>query len=114
MIETIFDLAKVLGHVDAPREGLLRTLCQAALDQLTGMLKSGLTPADCAPAFSVSCAFLALSALEQSGDGVVRFSAGDLTIEGDPHRGDALRTQALRMAEPYLADRDFSFVGVKG
>ena len=121
MTEEIFALAKVLGHVGAEDEEGLRRLCAGADEELRGRLKEGIAPGDCAPAFCMGAAWLALAGL-CAGAGAERvgeFSAGGLTIRQESgksllERSEGLRRQAELVMGPYLEDRGFSFMGVRG
>lgn len=108
-------LAVLLGKTEES-EGL-RTLCEAAEDELTGWLREGVTAADCGQCFVLAGAWLALAAREVAeDDGVSSFTAGEVTVrQGDRKaRGQALRLQARQVMRPYLRDEGFSFRGVRG
>lgn len=120
MTEEILNLAKTLGQVNEEQEEALRVLCDLAEHELTGRLRSGVTPQDCRPAFVLGCAWLALAGLaggQYSGGG--SFTAGSVTIREatgneDRERAVALRLQAETVLGPYLKDRSFVFRGVEG
>ena len=108
-------LAVLLGKTEES-EGL-RTLCEAAEDELTGWLREGVTAADCGQCFVLAGAWLALAAREGAeDDGVSSFPAGEVPVrQGDRKaRGQALRLQARQVMRPYLRDEEFSFRGVRG
>ncbi len=121
MTEEIFALAKMLGHVGTEEEEGLRRLCPGAEEELRGRLREGITPEDCTPAFCMGAAWLALAGLcAGAGAGQAEeFSAGGLTIKRGSgknllERSEGLRRQAELIMGPYLEDRGFSFVGVRG
>ncbi len=112
--EEIMALAATLGKTQES-EGL-RTLCQAAEAELTGLLRDGVTVQECGQAFILAAAWLALAGLEGSDSGVERFTAGAVTIQRSDGslRQKALRLQAFQVMRPWLRDRGFVFRGVKG
>ncbi len=114
MMEEIVTLAAVLGKTEES-EGL-KALCAAAVEELTGLLRPGVTVQDCGGAFQLGAAWLALAGLEFSDDGVERFSAGEVTIQkrSGTLRQKALRLQALQVMKAYIDDPGFLFRGVKG
>ncbi len=115
MVEKVLELALLLGKRQESQE--LRTLCKAAVEELSGMLREGLTPEACGGAFWVAAAWLALAGLGTAGEsGVESVTAGAVSIRaGDPGaRSAALREQALQVMRPYLRDQGFAFRGVRG
>ena len=98
-------------------ETVLRTLCASACGLLDRRLKEGLTAEDCAGAYPLAAAWLALEWLRggQGMDGVTYLSAGDMTVrrEGGGDNG-ALSQRALELMSPFLRDDGFVFQGVKG
>jgi len=110
--------AKLLDAVSQEEEVLLKALCEAAVKELSGRLKQGLTPRDCGSAFPVAAAWIALSGLHVSreSDGVDAWTAGAVTVKhGQSGQGArSLREQAERLMGPYLRDEAFWFHGVKG
>lgn len=116
MLEEILKLCRSLGAGEGEDE-LLLPLAQAALRELTGRLRPGVSPEDCGSAFPLAAAMLAVERLERTeGSGQVEyFTAGDITLRlrGGGDRG--LSAQAERLLEPWLRDRgSFSFQGVRG
>ncbi len=108
------ELAMALGKRGESRE--LSLLCTAAVEELKGLLKPGVTAQDCGEAFPLAAAWIALAGLESAGDEVESLTAGDVTIrkrEGE-FRRKALRLQARQVMKPYLRDQGFSFRGVIG
>ena len=115
MDEELLALAMELGGVKKGEEQGLLLSCQLAREELTGMLKPGIAPSDCAGRFAPAaakmglCDWLALRRAVEPG----KFTAGDVTVEagrGDPAR---LRRQALRQMAPYLTDPAFFLWEVK-
>jgi len=115
MIDQVLAMAAQLGKTEESEE--LKALCRAAVDELTGQLKPGLTADDCGEAFVLAAAWTALALRAGSADsGVEQFTAGAVTIRrGDARlRSEALRLQARQVMKPYLRDGGFSFRGVTG
>lgn len=114
MIERVMELAMVLGKRGESQE--LSLLCAAAVEELKGCLKRGITPEDCGEAFVLGAAWLALAGLEVSEDGVESFTAGAVSIrrKNGSLRQKAMRLQALQVMKPYIEDDGFLFRGVKG
>lgn len=118
MTERIFVLAKALGHVGSGDEEVLRVLCELAERELRERLREGVRAEDCEPAFRLGAAWLALAGL-CAVERVESFSAGGLTIKQGSgktplERSAGLRRQAERVMAPYLEDREFFFLGVRG
>jgi hypothetical protein len=113
--EKIMALALALGEVEEAEQEALRLLCQAAESELQGQLREGISPEDCAPAFAVAAAWMALAGLYAGrSSGVSSFSAGDLTIHQEGGDSAALLEHARRVMAPYRTDVSFAFQGVKG
>ena len=114
MFDEILALAMTLGHLETSEE--LSALCQGVESELTGLLREDVKKEDCAGAFALAGAWMALAALEVGGDAVDKFSAGDVSVErGDRQaRSAALRLQASQVMRPYLRDDFFAFRGVRG
>lgn len=114
MTERVVELATVLGRRGESQA--LSLLCAAAVEELKGQLKPGLTPEDCGEAFPLGAAWLALAGLESAeNDGLESLTAGDVTIrkgEGE-FRRKALELQARTVMKPYLRDEGFAFKGVR-
>ena len=118
MTEKIVAMAKALGAGEEQEE-LLSVLCQAAQRELEGRLRPELTPEDCESAFVPAAAWMALAWLNTGGgtggEGITSFTAGDVTIRREGGRESAaLLDQAQRLMAPYVRDRGFSFLGVRG
>ena len=115
MVEKVLTMASTLGKIEA--DEALETLCAAAVEELTAQLRPGVSPDDCAEAFVLAAAWIALGQRELGdGGGVEKFTAGQVSIQrGDPQlRREALRLQARQVMKPWLADEGFSFKGVRG
>ena len=116
LTDEIMALAITLGHVEES-DGL-RALCEAAQQELSGMLREGISPVDCGGAFPLAAAWMALAGLHNSGDGdeVESFTAGAVSIKKKDGslRAAALRLQAHQVMKPWLRDSGFVFRGVKG
>lgn len=113
LMEKTLALAVSLGKREESET--LRALCAAAAEELKGLLRPGLTVEDCAGAFPLAAAWMALGALEAGEGDVESFTAGAVTLRrGDAaQRRSALRLQARQVMKPYLRDEDFLFRGVK-
>lgn len=113
MSEEIAALVKALGAPEA-EEDVLLVLSRAAMEELEGQLKPGLSPEACGSAFPVACAMLVLSVLEAGEGGVKSFSAGDVTIQRQTGSGSQRQVQAMALMAPYLNESGFAFRGVRG
>lgn len=114
MTQQIIALALAMGASESQRE-VLEPLCAAAERALSARLRPGVTPRDCADAFAVCAAWMALGGLSAQDGGVTSFTAGDVSIRTDGS-GDAgrLNAQIQRLMGPYLRDGSFYFQGVTG
>lgn len=110
VIEAV-NLALAMGASKGDEE-VLGLLCQAAMDDLSRRLRPGVMMEDCSPAFEIACAWLAMDHLEAAGGAVSDFSAGDVSFHmgGGPN----LRQRAEMLMAPYVMEKGFAFVGVKG
>lgn len=116
MEKEILTLAMELGEVTPGEEGGLALCCTLALEELAGMLKPGVTPAQCGLTFQGAAAKLALGdwlAL-RAGNRPRRFSAGELTVEEGTADPQLLRQQGLRQMAHWLADPAFFLREVRG
>lgn len=114
MVEQVIALAQSMGAAEG-QDGLLALLCQAAVEDLSGQLKAGMTAEDCGSAFPVACAMMALSAVEQGigGGGVESFTAGDVSIHrSQSGNASAMTEQARRLMAPFVQEQNFAFRGV--
>lgn len=120
MRETIMALAAAIASPSEAEQPLLEALCAAAETELTGRLREGTAPADCANAFLCAAALLAAAGLLpcRAADGVEQFTVGEVSIRsgaGDRcEAGALLRRQALALMAPYCSDDSFAFRGVRG
>lgn len=116
MTGRIMELVRTLGQVSPGEEELLATLCAAAQQELTGMLRDGVGPRDCPEAFALAGAWLALAGLEVSRGAAQpeSFTAGDVSIHSGSAAGKAqlLRQQARRIISGWTKDETFLFYGV--
>lgn len=116
MTEQIIALAIAMGASEEQR-AILEPLCAAAERTLAAQLRPGVTPQDCADAFTVCAAWMALDGLYAVGGGgeVTSFTAGDVSIQTESG-GDTggLTEQIQRLMAPYLTDGGFYFQGVTG
>ena len=113
-------MAMALGRVDEADRAALEALCRAAEEEMAARLRTGVGPEDCAGAFTLGCAWLALAGLAAGAAvGVEQFTAGSVTVReaggaDARERAAALRLQAETVLAPYLGDRGFVFRGVEG
>ena len=119
MHETILSLAEAIVSPSDREQPLLENLCVCAEAQIAGRLSSGVTPEDCAAAFTCAAALLAAAGLLscRGADGVAQFSAGEVSLQLSADAGGAagaLQRQAEAMMAPYWQDDAFAFRGVKG
>ena len=121
MTEDIFITAKTICAPDAQEQSVLRLLCQTSEKDLERKLKSGISKADCAGAFTCAAAWLAAAALENircAGEGISSLRAGDMSLTAATasercERAEVLSRGARRLMEPYCED-SFFFCGVQG
>lgn len=119
MEEEVFATAMLLGDATEAETPVLRLLCKAAQQELTGRLRPEITVQDCAEAFQVAAAWLALAGLltGRESEGVSAWTAGPVSVKREGAAGDtarALREQAQQLMAPYLQDESFWFRGVSG
>ena len=106
---------RALGAEEGQEE-LLLPLLQAALEELSGRLRPGVSPRDCGSALPLAAAMVAmdrLAGLEGGGGEVTAFTAGDLSVRRES-TGGGLTRQAQALLRPWLAPGDFAFRGVRG
>lgn len=116
MEDKVLELAQSLCQGQAD-EDLLATLCREACRRIDSRLRPGVAPADCADAYTVAAAWLALAGWQtgRRGDGVRRFAAGDLSVEKDEGAAaQQLEDRAWALMRPYVQETDFVFRGVRG
>lgn len=114
MLDQVVSLALTMGAGEENR-ALLEILCQAAMEELKGKLKTATEPQDCGSAFPVAAAWLALEGLEVAAGGTVEsFTAGDMTVRTGKTSAAGLRQQAMRLMGPYFGETEFAFQGVRG
>lgn len=119
MHSEILEFAQMAGEVKEGEEELLSLLCQVAENELASQLKEGIRPEDCAGAFVIAAAWLALSLLcvSRQEDDADSWSVGEVSVKKNGNAGEraaVYRGQAERMMKPYCRDDGFAFVGVSG
>ena len=116
MEQTVLTLALELGGYSQSEASGLALACRLAIQELTGLLKNGVTVSDCEERFAAAAAKLALSDwLSMRGATCPRkFTAGELTVEESQTDLGLLRQQAMRQMEGFLKDPGFCFQGVRG
>jgi len=120
MHETIWELACNMANPTEAEQPVLKALCSAAEAELSNMLRSGISPADCGDAFLQAAALTAVAGLIPGREvsGVEQFTAGDVSIRlggsSQQKSADILRQQAKEMLRPFCADDSFAFLGVQG
>lgn len=120
MFEQIVYLASAIVRPAEEERPLLTSMCAAAMAELAGRLRKGLTPEDCGDAFPCAAALLAASRVLpcRGGGDVEQFSVGDVSVRtggsGINETAAALRRQAESMLTAYCGDGEFAFLGVKG
>ena len=114
MTDQVYARALVMtGELDERQSNLLRVLCGACTASLAARLKTGLTPENCKKEFITAASLYALAALDNSGNEIMEFKAGDLTVK--QNAAESVKKELVRQADlligPYLMDR-FLFTGV--
>ena len=93
--------------------GNVNSVAVASLTEVGAIiLADGVKPEDCAEAYVPAAALLVMEWL-QGGRGVSSLSAGDMTVRMDGN-GGRLEKQAMELMAPWLKDKSFVFLGVKG
>ena len=115
MEDKVLELAASLCHGQAD-EALLAALCREACRRIDSRLSAGVTAADCADAYTVAAAWLALAGWSagQGTDGVKKFAAGDFSVEKDGDAAAQLEERAWALLRPYVRQTNFVFRGVRG
>ena len=116
ILEQVFAQAMLLsGEITQKQEPMLRVLCQSAVNSLAARLRSGLGPEDCRADFIAAASLYALAALSELDEvgNLERMQIGDVTMvrRSKSPASACLRSQAVLMMGPYLAD-GFTFRGV--
>lgn len=109
------DLAAAMG-AESWEEGLVRSMCRTAQEQLERQLRPGVRPEDCGEAFPVAAAWMALSNLYAAGgaEQVESFTAGSMTIRTGGNGARTLAEQAGQLMAPFCRENTFAAMGVKG
>ena len=95
MVEKVFSLALELSGVAEGEASGLSLFCQMAVEELTGMLKQGVTVEACGETFAMAAAQVALADWWSLSGRPKKFTAGDVTVEEAQVDPAALRKQAL-------------------
>ena len=121
MFEQVSLLAAAIAAPSVAEQPLLAALCTAAVEEISGKLRPGLSAEDCGDAFLCAAAMTAAAGLIscRGGGDVEQFSAGDVSLRtGSGGSGSqaaaVMRRQAAGMMEPYWTDDRFAFAGVRG
>lgn len=116
--ERILQIASSIAQAGEEEYPLLEALCTAAEERLTGRLRTGLRPEQCADVFCCAAAMLAAADMLvcRGGGDVEQFRAGDVSVRvgGAGEAAAALRRQAACLMAPYWDDDSFAFLGVRG
>ena len=115
MEQTVLTLALELGGYEESEATGLALACRLAVQELTGLLKSGVSVSDCGEVFAAAAARMALSDwLSMRGATCPKkFTAGELSVEEGGSDPALLRRQALRQMSGYLKQPGFCFRGVR-
>ena len=118
MFEQVSLLAAAIAAPSAAEQPLLAALCTAAVEEISGKLRPGLSAEDCGDAFLCAAAMTAAAGLIscRGGGDVEQFSAGDVSLRtgSGGNAAAVMRRQAAGMMEPYWTDDRFAFAGVRG
>lgn len=114
MKESVMTMVRAMCS-DKVEDMVLEVLCDAACRRLDGMLADGITVSDCAEAYLPAAAWLTLAMLKDSKnwEGITALSAGDMSVRCEGG-GSRLEERALALMGPWLKDRSFVFLGVRG
>lgn len=115
MEERVFALALELGGVAEGEAQGLSLCCRMAVEELTGMLKQGVTAKSCGNRFAMAAAQIALADWLDLGRGgqPKRFTAGDISVEEMQLDPSGLRRQAMRRMAGSLNDPGVAIRGVR-
>ena len=114
MKEDILKFLGGMGVADTESEAM-DDLCRMVCGQLDAMLADGVSPEDCACAYVPAAAWMMLDWMQacKGLDSISMLSAGDITLRRAQNGRDGTR-RALELLRPWLKDRTFAFVGVRG
>ena len=104
MTEEIYTIAAAIAMPSEGETELLELLCAASEQELTGILRPGVTVADCREAFLCADGYLAAAGLLAGRGGQTeQFTAGEVSIRtaAAGGRGEELRSLAERLMAPY-------------
>ena len=119
MHEKILSLAEAIVSPSDQERPLLDSLCSCAEAQIAGRLSDGVTPEDCADAFTCAAALSAAAGLLscRGAGNIEQFTAGEVSMRFSAPSGGAassLQQQADALMAPYWRDDSFAFLGVRG
>lgn len=115
MTDAVLEIAK--GLCPGQDEELLKKLCEAACEVLTGLLRDGVKPEDCGGRFALAAAWMAADWIKDCGGtaDVTAITAGDMSIRRESGAaGGKLSGRAMELMGPYIRDTGFVFRGVRG
>ena len=113
MVEKVFSLALELSGMEEGEAQGLSLLCQMAVEELTGMLKQGVTPENCGDSFVLAAAQVAVVDWWSLNGRPKKFTAGEVTVEEGQVDPAALRKQALHRLSGKLKDSGVALRGVR-
>ena len=113
MVEKAFSLALELSGMEEGEAQGLSLCCQMAVEELTGMLKQGVTAEDCGDSFALAAAQVALADWWSLNGRPKKFTAGEVTVEEGQVDPAALRRQALHRLTGKLKDSGVALRGVR-
>ncbi len=115
LIEQVQTQAQLmLPELAGENPAVTETMSAVAVSHLKGQLRDNLGPEDCLSDFVSAAAMLVLAAMAEAGSlsGISRFTAGDMTVQGEAGtKAETLRTQARVLMRPYMK-AGFVFMGV--
>ena len=113
MVENIFSLALELSGMEEGEAQGLSLCCRMAVEELTGMLKQGITPESCGESFSLAAAQMALADWWSLNGRPKKFTAGEVTVEEGQVDLAELRKKALRCLSGKVKDPGVALKGVR-
>ena len=114
MVEKVFSLALELSGMEEGEAQGLSPLCRMAVEEVTGMLKQGITPESCGESFFLAAAQIALADWWSLNGRPKKFTAGEVTVEEGQVDPVGLRKQALHRLGGKLKDSGVAIRGVRG
>lgn len=102
----------LLGSLTESEETLLFSVCDATRACFAARLRRGVSPQNCAEAFTAAAALCAVAIYRQSvRQGIGSFQAGTVSVSIDRADSDGLICAALRLIAPWT-DCGTAFLGV--